>query len=160
MVLPRISTNTLAGMMEALAAAPSDGKAELPTLASELMLEADELLPIAETLQLMRFAEIEGRMIRLTPAGRGYAVAEVDARKQLFAQQLLAYVPLAAHIRRVLDDRASRQAPASRFRDELEDFMSEDYAEETLAAVITWGRYAEVFAFHEDNDRFSLEDPG
>ena len=160
MALPIISTNTLAGMIEALAAAPHEGKAELPTLASDLMLEADELLPIAETLQLMRFAEIEGRVIRLTPAGRRYAVAEVDARKQLFAQQLLAYVPLAAHIRRVLDDRASRQAPASRFRDELEDFMSEDYAEETLDAVITWGRYAEVFAFHDDSDRFSLEDPG
>jgi len=160
MALPRISTNTLAGMIEALAASPNDGKAELPVLANELNLEADELLPIAETLQLMRFAEIEGRMIRLTPAGRRYAEAEVDARKQLFAQQLLAYVPLAAHIRRVLDDRASRQAPASRFRNELEDFMSEDYAEETLDAVITWGRYAEVFAFHDDNDRFSLEDPG
>jgi len=160
MALPIISTNTLAGMIEALAAAPNDGKAELPDLASELMLEADELLPIAETLQLMRFAEIEGRMIRLTPAGRRYAVAEVDARKQLFAQQLLAYVPLAAHIRRVLDDRATRQAPARRFRDELEDFMSEDYAEATLDAVIAWGRYAEVFAFHDDSDRFSLEDPG
>jgi len=160
MALPRISTNTLAGMIETLAASPYEGKAELPSLASELMLEADELLPIAETLQLMRFAEIEGRVIRLTPAGRRYAVAEVDARKQLFAQQLLAYVPLAAHIRRVLDDRAARQAPARRFRDELEDFMSEDYAEETLDAVITWGRYAEVFAFHDDSDRFSLDDPG
>ncbi len=160
MALPLINTNTLAGMIEALMASPHDGKAELPTLASELMLEADELLPIAETLQLMRFAEIEGRMIRLTPAAKRYAVAEVDARKQLFAQQLLAYVPLAAHIRRVLDDRASRQAPASRFRDELEDFMSEDYADETLNAVITWGRYAEVFAYHDDVDRFSLEDPG
>src|SRR6201999_4215432 len=80
-------------MMEALAAAPNEGKAELPTLASELQLEADELLPIAETLQLMRFAEIEGRMIRLTPAAKRYAVAEVDARKQLFAHQLLAYAP-------------------------------------------------------------------
>ena len=107
----------------------------------------------------MRLAEIEGRMIRLTPAGRRYVVADVDARKQLFAQQLLAYVPLAAHIRRVLDDRASHQAPARRFRDELEDFMSEDYAEETLNAVVSWGRYGEVFAFHEDTDQFSLEDP-
>jgi NitT/TauT family transport system ATP-binding protein len=160
MVLPHISTNTLAGMMESLITAPYNGKAELPTLASELQLEADELLPIAETLQLMRFAEIEGRMIRLTTAGRRYAVAEVDARKQLFAQHLLTYVPLAAHIRRVLDDRTSHQAPARRFRDELEDFMSEDYAEETLNAVVSWGRYAEVFAYREDVDVFSLDDPG
>ena len=159
MALAHISTNTLAGMMEALAGAPNNGKAELPALASELQLEADELLPIAETLQLMRFAEIEGRMIRLTAAGKRYVNAEVDERKQLFAQNLLAYVPLASHIRRVLDDRASHQAPARRFRDELEDFMSEDYAEETVNAVVDWGRYAEIFAFHEDLDQFSLDDP-
>jgi NitT/TauT family transport system ATP-binding protein len=60
----------------------------------------------------------------------------------------------------VLDDRASHQAPARRFRDELEDFMSEDYAEETLASVVGWGRYAEVFAYREAADLFSLEDPG
>jgi NitT/TauT family transport system ATP-binding protein len=160
MALTHISTNTLSGMIEALFAPPDNGKAELPDLANELQLEADELLPIAETLQLMRFAEIEGRMIRLTPAGRRYAVAEVDERKQLFAQHLMTYVPLAAHIRRVLDDRASHQAPARRFRDELEDFMSETYAEETLEAVINWGRYGEVFAFREDTDQFSLDDPG
>jgi NitT/TauT family transport system ATP-binding protein len=157
MALPRVSTNTLAGMMEALAS--QDGKAELPELAADLQLEADELLPIADTLQLMRFAEIEGRTIRLTAAGKRYAVADVDARKQLFAQNLMAFVPLAAHIRRVLDDRASHQAPIGRFRDELEDFMSEDYAEETLSAVITWGRYGEIFAFHDDRGTFSLDDP-
>ena len=39
--LPHVSTNTLAGMMEALVAAPYHGKAELPTLATELQLEAD-----------------------------------------------------------------------------------------------------------------------
>ena len=159
LALTHVSTNTLAGMMEAIAAPPNNGSADLATLARELQMEADELLPIAETLQLMRFAEIEGRTIRLTPAARRYDAADVDERKQLFAQHLLAYVPLAAHIRRVLDDRASHQAPATRFRDELEDFMSEPYAEETMDAIVSWGRYAEIFAYHEDDDRFSLDDP-
>jgi NitT/TauT family transport system ATP-binding protein len=159
MSLPHISTNELAGMIESLAAAPNNGSADLADLARELQLEADELLPIAETLQLMRFAEIDGRTIRLSPAARRYDAADVDERKQIFARQLLTYVPLAAHIRRVLDDRASHQAPARRFRDELEDFMSEPRADETLDAIVSWGRYAEVFAFHEDEDRFSLDDP-
>ena len=158
-VLTHVSSNTLSGMIEALAAPPNNGKADLATLAYELKMDADELLPVADTLQLMRFAEVDGRTIRLTPAAKRYAVADVDARKQLFAQHLLAYVPLASHIRRVLDDRATHQAPATRFRDELEDFMSEDYAQETLDAVVSWGRFAEIFAFHEDEDRFSLDDP-
>ncbi|MEP6967621.1 MAG: nitrate/sulfonate/bicarbonate ABC transporter ATP-binding protein [Pseudomonadota bacterium] len=157
--LTHVSTNTLSGMIEALAAPPHNGVADLATLGRELQMEADELLPIAETLQLLRFAEIAGRTIRLTPAAKRYDAAAVDGRKQLFAQHLLAYVPLAAHIRRVLDDRASHQAPATRFRDELEDFMSEAYAEETLDAVVSWGRYAEIFAYDEDDDRFSLDDP-
>jgi len=159
LALTHVSTNTLAGMIEALGAAPYNGSADLADLARELQMEADELLPIAETLQLMRFAEIEGRTFRLTPAARRYDAADVDERKQIFARHLLAYIPLAAHIRRVLDDRASHQAPATRFRDELEDFMSEPYAEETMDAIVSWGRYAEVFAYHDDDDRFSLDDP-
>jgi NitT/TauT family transport system ATP-binding protein len=159
MALTHVSTNSLSGMIEALAASPNNGAAELGALGRELRMEADELLPIAETLRLMRFADIEGRTIRLTAAARRYDAAEVDARKQLFAQHLLAYVPLAAHIRRVLDDRASHQAPATRFRDEIEDFMSEAYAEETMDAVVSWGRFAEIFAYDEDDDRFSLDDP-
>src|SRR5665213_2001771 len=150
MALTHVSTNTLSGVIEALAATPYNGKSDLATLARELQLEADGLLP---------FAEIDGRTIRLTAAARRYDAAAVDGRKQLFAQQLLAYVPLAAHIRRVLDDRASHQAPATRFRDELEDFMSEPYAEETMDAIVSWGRFAEIFAYHEDDDRFSLDDP-
>ncbi len=159
MVLPHVSTNTFAGLIEAVAAAPFKGKADLPELGGVLQLEVDELFPIAETLQLFRFAELAGGDLKLTPAGRRYAVAEVDARKQLFAKHLLSYVPLASHIRRVLDDRATHVAPASRFRDELEDFMSEEYAEETLKAVTQWGRYAEVYGFDDGSDRFFLDDP-
>jgi len=157
--LPRVSTNALAGLMEAVAAAPYNGKADLPQLASELQYEADELFPIAEVLQLLRFVELEGGDLKLLPAARRYVDAEVDQRKQIFAQQLLTYVPLAAHIRRVLDDRASHLAPARRFRDELEDFMSEDYAAQTMKTAIQWGRYGEVFAYDEDADQFSLDNP-
>jgi NitT/TauT family transport system ATP-binding protein len=37
--------------------------------------------------------------------------------------------------------------------------MSEEVAEETLSAVITWGRYAELFAYDEQSQAFSLENP-
>jgi NitT/TauT family transport system ATP-binding protein len=72
----------------------------------------------------------------------------------MFGEALLAHVPLAS-IRRILDERASHKAPARRFRDELEDHMSEDFASETLKTVTNWGRYAEVFTYHEDDDQFS-----
>ncbi|VVB49917.1 NitT/TauT family transport system ATP-binding protein [Beijerinckiaceae bacterium RH AL1] len=159
MALPRVSTNSLAGLLEAINADPSSGRADLPELGSRLHYEVDDLFPIAEVLQLLRFAELEGGDIKLLPAGRRYALADIDERKHLFAQHLLNFVPLVAHIRRVLDERPSHKAPARRFRDELEDFMSESYADQTLKAVIQWGRYAEVYAYNETADLFSLEDP-
>jgi len=158
MVLPRVSTNTLAGLIEEVDGTPFDGRASMSELADSLQLEADELFPMAELLQLLRFAELRGAELVLTPAARNYAQGDVDQRKALFAQALMAHVPLVQHIRRVLDERASHEAPARRFRDELEDYMSEDYAEETLRNVTLWGRYAEIFSYDEEADRFSLED--
>ena len=157
--LPAISTNLLAGLMEALAAPPFDGKADLPELGDELSLEVDELFPIAETLQLLRFAEVDHGDIRLLDAGRRFVGDDTDARKRLFADHLVANVPIAAMIRRVLDERPSHRAPYARFSEELEDTMSEDYAQETLSAAIQWGRYAELYAFDEQAQAFSLEDP-
>lgn len=158
MALPLVSTNALAGLMEEVDAAPFDGRASMADLADQLQLEIDDLFPMAETLQLLRFAELQGAEIQLTAAARRYAQADVDARKALFAKALLAHVPLAQHIKRILDERARHIAPARRFRDELEDHMSPEYAEETLKTVTHWGRYAEIFAYDEDDDRFSLED--
>jgi NitT/TauT family transport system ATP-binding protein len=159
MILPRVSPNVLSGLMETIAAEPYDGRADLPHLATSLQMEVDDLFPVAETLQLLRFTEISEGDIRLTDPGKRFVHADVDERKRLFSQHLLSYVPLAGHIKRVLDERSTHRAPASRFRDELEDYMSEASADTTLRAIISWARYGEAFAYDEDSGVFSLENP-
>src|SRR5262249_16288630 len=146
-VLPQVSTNRLSGLIETVAQAPYTGKADLPVIASTLQKEVNDLFPIAETLQMLRFAEIGGGDIRLTDAGTAFADADMDERKRLCGGHLLGYVPLARHVGGVLDERASHTAPKSRFLDELEDYMTPEAAEQTLRAVIEWGRYAEAFAY-------------
>ena len=158
-VLTHVSSNVLTGLIEAVSAPPYNGKADLPVIAEEQHLEVDELFPAAEALQLLRLAEVEGGDIRLTDAGLEFARGETDERKKLFARHLITYVALAAHIRRVLDERASHTAPRSRFFDELEDYMAEDAAEQTLRTIVSWGRYAEVFAYDDHAQAFSLENP-
>lgn len=158
-ILPRVSSNLLSGLMEAVAAEPLNGKADLPEIAAKLQMEIDDLFPVAETLQMMRLAEIESGDIRLLESGLAFANAPLDERKRIFARQLLSFVPLAAHVRRILDERASHAAPMSRFSDELEDHMTAQAAEQTLRAVISWARYAEIFAYDDDTATFSLENP-
>jgi len=159
MVLPVVSTNLMAGLIETLAAAPYNGRADLPPLAAALQLEAGDLLPIGEVLQLLRFVDLAEGDITLTDAGRKFANAGVDERKELFANHLITYVPLAAHIRRVLDGRPDHRAPFTRFREELEDYMGTDQAESTLSAVLAWARYAEAFTFIAQESMFELAVP-
>jgi len=158
-VLPTVSSNELSGLLEAVAAAPYNGSADLPKIAAELQMDVDELFPVAETLQMLRFAELAGGDLKLTEAGTAFCNAAQDERKRIFARQLLTYVPLAGHIRRVLDERTSHVARKSRFIDELEDFMTEDAAEQTIRSIVGWGRYAEVFAYEDESARFTLENP-
>src|SRR5580704_6001031 len=66
-ILPHVSTNLLSGLMEAVSAPPFNGTADLPKIASDLQMEIDELFPVAETLQMMRFAEVAGGDIKLLP---------------------------------------------------------------------------------------------
>lgn len=158
-ILPEVSSNLLAGLVERLAAPPYDGRADLPVIAGALHLAVDELFPVAETLQMLRFAELEGGDIQLSPEGVRFAGLDTDARKQLFARHLVTYVALAAHIRRVLDERPGNRAPWQRFASEIEDHMSPKAAEQTLRTIIGLGRYAEIFAYDDETHVFSLENP-
>jgi NitT/TauT family transport system ATP-binding protein len=159
MVLSHASSNVLSGLIETLAGPPYNGHADLPVLANHLQLKADEILPLGESLQLLRFAQLSEGDLVLTEAGNRFAHLETDARKKLFAEHLITYVPVMGLIRRVLDERPSHAAPAARFRNELEDYMSEDYADETMRTIVSWGRYAELFAYDEQSETFSLENP-
>ncbi len=158
MPLHPVSTNLMAGLMETLYGPPYHGRADLPALAAALQFEVDELLPLGETLQMLGFARLEEGDLFLTDMGRKFVDAETEDRKEIFGAKLRANVPLVNAIRSVIDQRSNHRAPALRFRDELEDHMSPEYAEETLRAVIAWGRYAEIFEYDEEAQQFSLEE--
>lgn len=97
-ILHPVSTNLLVGLWEAVGGPLYDGAADLPAIASALHMEVDDLFPVAETLQMLRFAEVEGGDIRLTEASKRFAAAPLDERKMLLQRHLLTYVTLAAHI--------------------------------------------------------------
>ena len=155
--LPRVSANEIAGLIEALAEPQRAGKADLPELADALGLTLDTLLPTLEATELLGFAHLRDGDVLLTPEGRVYFDTDLLRRKEIFATHLARNVPLAAHIRRVLEERHSHTAPRARFLAELEDFLETDESEATLDAVIAWGRFAELFAYDAERADFTLE---
>ncbi len=157
--LPRVSPNQLAGLMEELAAAPYNGRADIPDLDQSLGLGTEDILHLVEALRVLKFADVAEGDISLGLQGRMFVDADTHIRKQIFAEQLIQNVPLAAYIYRVLQGRPGNTAPRIRFLTQLEDLMAEEDAIEALAAVTSWGRYAELFAYDDNKETYSLENP-
>lgn len=156
--LPDVDPSELSGLIETMTM--FDARIDLPELADELMMNVDDLFPVLETLEILGFAKITDGDIQLSPLGRQFSEADLQERKQLFAQRLLEKVPLARYIRRVLDDKPGHRVSEERFLSKLEDFLSEKEAERVLSTMIDWGRYAEIFAYDFNAGILSLENPG
>ena len=157
--LPEAPVQQLSGLVDALMEDRFKGRADLPVLADYASLSTDDLIPLIETLQLLGFANVAGGDIELTGIGRAYSEADLQERKRIFADALVRHIPLAAHIRKVLEERPGRRAPETRFLTELEDHLSDEDAESVMETVINWGRHAELFAYDYDSEVFRLEEP-
>lgn len=159
--LPDVAPAELTGLIETINSEfDKQSTIDLPKLADTLMMDIDDLFPIMEGLEILGFAWVSHGDIRLTEQGKEFAEADLHARKQLFAKQLIRYVPLANHIRRVLDERRNHTVSEERFLSKLEDHLSEKEAQRVLRTVIDWGRYAELFAYDYNSGLLSLENPG
>ncbi|RQS96913.1 ATP-binding cassette domain-containing protein [Burkholderia seminalis] len=154
MKLPNVSSHHLAGFVETLAAAPYDGHAELGTIAAALALRVDALHSTAAALHLLAFAEWRDRTIRLSAAGQVFAQSDDDARRRLFREHVVRFVPLAEHIDEVLGEREGRRAPRERFELELEDRLDPRSADQALRVVTDWGRYAGLFDYDDHTRTF------
>jgi NitT/TauT family transport system ATP-binding protein len=158
--LPTATVEQMLGVLDDLDQPERGEGVELAELASDMQMEADDLFPILEALELLDFARPSGERFEPTRVGRAFIEADILGRKVIFGRQLLQRVPLAAHIRRGLDERARQHAPRSRFQRELEDSLTEDEADRVLDTVIDWGRYAEILAYDDGSGELSYENPG
>ncbi|MFN3076031.1 MAG: nitrate/sulfonate/bicarbonate ABC transporter ATP-binding protein [Alphaproteobacteria bacterium] len=146
--IPEASPSRMIGLLETIADEPFRGRADLPNLAEHSEMPDDALLHLFEGLRVLGLARIDSGDIFLTQTGRNFVEAETPERKRIFAEALQHYIPLAAHIRRVLDERHDHRAPEERFLQELQDYLTFEEAERVLANVITWGRFAEIFEYN------------
>ena len=156
--LPETDVSHIEGVLDLLAGAPFNGRADLPQLAEETELADDELFHTYEALSLLGLAHVEKGDITLTPLGQRYADAEQTLRQELFGQQVLMHVPLAARIRHQLEREPSGTSPEGPFIELLEEFLKADEAKRVLEVAVEWGRYGEVYEYDFHTGRLKLPD--
>ncbi|MET3116424.1 NitT/TauT family transport system ATP-binding protein [Undibacterium sp. GrIS 1.8] len=154
--LPDTDVSRIEGVLDLLADAPFNGRADLPQLAEESELSDEELFPTYEALGLLGLAIIEKGDIILTPLGQRYVDADQALKQELFGHQLLTHVPLAANIRGNLEIDPNGSLPEEPFLELLAEFLEADEAKRVLEIAIEWGRYGEVYEYDYRTGRLIL----
>ncbi len=154
--LPEADISRMEGLLERLLEEPFLGRADLPQLGEETELTDEELLPVAEALALLDFAQLAGGDLSITPLGEQYVAAEYGDRQALFGRQLLARVPLAAHIRHSLLQEPSGQLREEPFLDLLRESLDAEEAERVLDVAIQWGRHGEAYGYNYNTRMIQL----
>jgi NitT/TauT family transport system ATP-binding protein len=154
--LPEADVGRMEALLEMLVDGERQGRADLPNLAEEAELADGALLPLAQALALLGFAQLADADLHLTPLGRRYVEGAHTLRQELFGQQLLAHVPLAAHIRHSLEQAPSGELPQEPFLHLLSDSLGSAAAERVLRTAIEWGRYGEVYEYDFHTGRIHL----
>ncbi len=153
-MLPHPRPGGMAGLLEILV--DQGGRADLHSLAADLSLEVDALLPTVDTAVLLGMLRVEEGDAVITPEGRALAQADIQARKAIFRKAALANVPLLRQMEQALKAKSNRTIQDEFFRDLLEAHFSEDEARRQLETAIQWGRYAEIFDYDAVTGKLTL----
>jgi NitT/TauT family transport system ATP-binding protein len=152
--IPQVRIGSIAGLLELL---EDRQEKDLYRLGQDLQLEVDDILPIVEAAKLMSFVSVTEGDINLTPLGLEFIAGNIDERKQLVQNQLLANIPLIQQIRLLLQAKRNQRLPEELILDILEAHFSPNEAQRQLATAIDWGRYAELYSYDEPAGIIFLE---
>ena len=153
-MLPHARRGAIAGLLELLG--ERGGKEDLYRIADDLRMEVDDLLPTVEAATLLKFARSERGDVEITPPGKAFADADINNRKMLFREALLANVTLIQQMQGALECKKDHTMALEFFRDILQEQFSESEADRQIETALNWGRYADLFTYDAESDRLFL----
>jgi NitT/TauT family transport system ATP-binding protein len=155
--LPNVAIANLNGLLEFIYESDKD-KFDIYMLADELGLDSDQLLHVTEFAEILGFVKIDSGDISITPLGETYTEASITARKEIFASRVKR-VPLLKWLLTLLNASAHKQLDRSVVQTALELEFPSEVAEEQIDIIMTWGRYAELLVY-DDNEELIYLEPG
>jgi NitT/TauT family transport system ATP-binding protein len=153
--LPEVSVGGLSGLLEILAA--RGGALSLAELADTLSFEIDDLLPLVDAARMLGLAAVADARIEITPPGRAFAAADIDAGKLQFARLAAERAPLIGAVVKALAATADGTLREEFFLDLLRRGFSAEDARRQLDVAVDWGRYAELFEYDTERRELVLE---
>jgi NitT/TauT family transport system ATP-binding protein len=152
--LPDCALTLVFGLLEFLE--DRGGREDGYKIARDLNFKFSDLLKVMKAAEILGLASTPSGDVALEPLGQQFLAAEINDRKLILRQQLKKH-SLFSYFIRLLHGQENKSLTREVVLEHLAMLLPSEKPERQFMVLVNWGRYAELFGYNKDEDRFYLD---
>jgi NitT/TauT family transport system ATP-binding protein len=125
-------------------------------IARDLQFKFSDLLKVMKTAEILGFVSTPDGDVVLEPLGKQFIESDINQRK-LMLRDRLKQLGLFAYLVRLLRAQEDRSLSKEVVLEHLAMLLPNEKPEKMFSTIVNWGRFAELFGYNKDEDRFYLD---
>src|ERR1700756_4890916 len=125
-------------------------------IARDLQFKFSDLLKVMKTAEILDLVTTPAGDVVLEPLGKRFLESDMNGRKLIIREQLKEH-GLFAYFVRLLRGQEDRSLTKEVILEHLAMLLPNERPEKMFSTMVNWGRFAELFGYNKDEDRFYLD---
>lgn len=125
-------------------------------IARDLQFKFGDLLKVMKAAEILGLVSTPAGDVVLEPLGKQFLDSDVNQRKLLIRDQLKKH-PLFSYLVRLLRGQEDRSLAKEVVLEHLAMLLPSEPPQRMFQTIVNWGRFAELFGYNKDEDRFYLD---
>ena len=152
--IPNCQMTWVFGLLEMLE--DRGGREDGYKIARDLQFKFTDLLKVMKTAEILGFVTTPAGDIVLEPLGKQFLEGDINQRKLIVREQLKK-LGLFAYFVRLLRGQEDHSLQQELVLEHLAMLLPNESPEKVFSTIVNWGRFAELFGYNKDEDRFYLD---
>ena len=152
--IPDCQLTWVFGLLETLE--DRGGREDGYKIARDLQFKFTDLLKVMKTAEILGFVSTPTGDVVIEPLGKQFLESDMNRRKLIVREQLK-NLGLFAYFMRLLHGQEDRSLQKELVLDHLMMLLPNETPEKVFSTIVNWGRFAELFGYNKDEDRFYLD---
>ena len=152
--LPDCQMTWVFGLLETLE--DRGGRDDGYKIARDLQFKFSDLLKVMKAAEILGFVSTPNGDVVLEPFGKQFIESDINTRKLIVREQLKKH-GLFSYLVRLLRGQENRSLTKETVLEHLAMLLPNEKPENVFSTIVNWGRFAELFGYNKDEDRFYLD---
>ena len=152
--LPDCGLTLVFGLLELLE--DRSGREDGYKIARDLNFKFGDLLKVMKAGEILGFVSTPAGDVVLEPLGKQFLDSKINERKVMLREQLKQH-GLFSYFIRLLHGQEDKSLTKEVALEHLAMLLPSERPERQFQTLVNWGRYAELFGYNKDEDRFYLD---